>query len=141
MIWHLENIELDKINKMSENTLGAHLQIVFTEIGSNYIKATMPVHEQTHQPMGLLHGGASAALAETIGSVAGHLCVDATKYNVVGIELNCNHVRGKKSGLVTATATPLHIGRTTQVWDIKIVDEKEKLVCVSRLTVQVINKA
>ena len=100
----------------------------------------MPVNSKTHQPYGLLHGGASAALAETVGSVASSLVIDRTKQTCVGIEINCNHVRGIKEGIVTATASPLHLGATTHVWDIRITDEKEKLICVSRLTVAVLKK-
>jgi 1,4-dihydroxy-2-naphthoyl-CoA hydrolase len=120
--------------------MAEHLDIVFKEIGHNYLKATMPVDNRTHQPYGLLHGGASAVLAETIGSVASSLCIDTEKQICVGIEINCNHIRGKREGFVTGTVTPLHIGATTHVWDIKIHDEKEKLICVSRLTVAILKK-
>jgi len=116
------------------------LDIRFTVIGDDYLKATMPVNTTTKQPYGLLHGGASAALAETIGSVASSLCINPDKQICVGIEINCNHIRGKKDGIVTATATPLHIGASTHVWDIKITDERDKLVCVSRLTVAILKK-
>ncbi|WP_276134487.1 hotdog fold thioesterase [Polluticoccus soli] len=116
------------------------LQIRFTEVGENYLKATMPVADLTRQPYGLLHGGASAALAETVGSVASSLCINKEKQICVGIEINCNHLRGKRDGMVTATVEPLHVGATTHVWDIKIRDEAEKLVCVSRLTVAVLKK-
>ena len=141
MAWHKSAITLDELNKLSVNTMGEVLGIVFTEIGDDYIRATMPVNKNTHQPYGLLHGGASAALAETIGSVASWITIDREKQLCVGIEINCNHIRGKKDGLVTATATPLHIGESTHVWDIRITDEKEKLVCVSRLTVAVIRNS
>lgn len=131
---------LAAINALSVDTMAAHLQITFTEIGDDYLKATMPVNNTTHQPMGLLHGGASAALAETVGSVASWMRIHPEKQVCVGIELNCNHIRGKKSGIVTATARPLHIGGTTHVWDIRITDENDKLICVSRLTVAVLKK-
>lgn len=140
VVWKSDNIALASLNKMSENTMGEVLDIQFTEIGDDYLKATMPVDHRTHQPYGLLHGGASAALAETIGSVASSLCIDTDKQICVGIEINCNHVRGKKNGMVIATAKPLHIGSTTHVWDIKIHDEREKLICVSRLTVSILKK-
>ncbi len=140
MIWYNENSSLEDLNKMSRNTLAAHLNIEFVEIGADYLKAKMPVNTTTHQPFGLLHGGASAALAETIGSVSGWLCINPEKQACVGIEINCNHVRGKKEGWVTAISRPIHIGGSTQVWDIKIVDENEKLICISRLTMAVIKK-
>jgi 1,4-dihydroxy-2-naphthoyl-CoA hydrolase len=139
-IWKNERVTIDALNALSPNTMAEVLDIRFTEVGDNYLKATMPVNAATHQPYGLLHGGASAALAETIGSVASSLCIDTDKQICVGIEINCNHIRGEKSGIVTATAEPLHIGSTTHVWDIKIRNEREKLVCVSRLTVAVLKK-
>ncbi len=140
VIWKNSTTDLKTLNEHSKNTMARHLDIEFTEIGGNYLKATMPVCPKTHQPHGLLHGGASAALAETIGSVASWLSIDRTKQMCVGIEINCNHLRAKQSGVVTATAEPLHLGATTHVWDIKIRDEKEKLVCVSRLTVAILKK-
>ena len=133
-------ITIEELNELSINTMGEILEIRFTEIGDDYIKATMPVNAKTHQPYGLLHGGASAALAETVGNVASWMVIDRTRQICVGIEINCNHIRGKKEGIVTATATPLHLGATTHVWDIKIIDEKDKLICVSRLTVAIRNK-
>ena len=105
--------------------MGEFLDMKFTEIGDDYLCITMPVDNRTKQPYGLLHGGASAALAETIGSVASSLCINPDKQICVGIEINCNHIRGKKDGVVTAIAKPLHIGATTHVWDIKINDERE----------------
>jgi 1,4-dihydroxy-2-naphthoyl-CoA hydrolase len=125
---------------MGENNLSAHLGIEFTEIGDNYIKATMPVDHRTKQPYGLLHGGASVALAETVGSYASHLVVDASKFQTVGIEINANHIRKVSSGFVTACAKPIHLGKTTHVWTIEITDESSNLVCISRLTVAVIPK-
>jgi 1,4-dihydroxy-2-naphthoyl-CoA hydrolase len=139
-IWKSSKTDLDELNDHAKNTMADLLDIKFTEIGDNYLKATMPVGPKTHQPYGLLHGGASAALAETVGSVASWLAIDRAKQICVGIEINCNHIRAKKNGLVTAIAEPLHIGATTHVWDIKIRDEKEKLVCVSRLTVAILKK-
>ena len=114
------------------------LGIEFTEVGDDYIKATMPVNERTKQPHGLLHGGANVVLAESLGSIASVLCLNLEEKNCVGLEINANHVRSAKEGFVTAIASPLHLGGTTHVWDIKIYDEKEKLICVSRLTVVVI---
>ena len=140
IIWKHKNTSIDMLNLMNINTMGEVLGIQFIAFGEDFLKATMPVNKNTHQPYGLLHGGASAALAETIGSVASFLCIDAEKELCVGIEINCNHIRGKKDGVVTATCKPLHIGATTHVWDIKIDDEREKLVCVSRLTVAILKK-
>jgi 1,4-dihydroxy-2-naphthoyl-CoA hydrolase len=139
-IWNKTSIYLDELNALSKNTMAKLLEITFSEVGDNYLKATMPVGPVTHQPYGLLHGGASATLAETVGSVASSLVIDTGKQICVGIEINCNHLRAKKDGMVTATAEPLHIGATTHVWDIKIRDEKEKLICVSRLTVAILKK-
>jgi len=139
-IWKQYNVTTQMLNELSHKTMAELLDIRFTEVGENYIKATMPVDHRTHQPFGLLHGGASASLAETIGSVASWLCIDPETHIAVGIEINCNHLRGKKNGLVTAMAEPLHIGATTHVWDIRIRDEKEKLVCISRLTMAILKK-
>lgn len=119
----------------------AHLGIVMTEIGDDYLKATMPVDHRTHQPFGLLHGGASVALAESLGSMGAYLCVDPTLYNVVGLEINANHIRAVREGHVTGTARPIHIGKSTQLWEIRITDEADKLVCISRITLAVLAKA
>ena len=129
---------LEALNASSRNTAMEPLGIVFTELGPDYLRATMPVDARTHQPYGLLHGGASVLLAETLGSTAGMLSVAEGK-GVVGIEINANHLRGVRSGLVTGTARAVHVGRSTQVWDIRIEDEAGRLVCVSRLTVAVID--
>lgn len=136
-IWFKE-YSLEELNERSKGTMGEFLDMKFTEIGDDYLCMTMPVDNRTKQPYGLLHGGASAALAETIGSVASSLCINPDKQICVGIEINCNHIRGKKDGVVIAIARPLHIGATTHVWDIKINDERGKLVCISRLTVAVL---
>jgi len=117
-----------------------HLGIVFTEIGNDYLKATMPIDHRTTQPMGLLHGGASVVLAETLGSVGGTLCVDTETHYCVGIEINANHLRAVREGYVTGTARPVHLGRTTQVWQIHIHDGGDRLVAVSRLTLAVISR-
>jgi len=140
VIWDKRDIELDSLNELSRGTMAQILNIQFIETGDGFIKATMPVNANTSQPYGLLHGGASAALAETIGSVASSITIDRDKQICVGLEINCNHIRGKKDGIVTATARPLHIGATTHVWDIKIEDEREKLICISRLTVAILKK-
>lgn len=139
-IWSIQDVSIAQLNEMCKGNLGENLGIEFTEIGDDFIKATMPVNHQTKQPFGLLHGGASAALAETLGSVASYLCVDVSKKNTVGLEINCNHLRSVKGGVVTGITRPIHLGKSTQVWDIKIMDDRDRLICISRLTVAVINK-
>jgi 1,4-dihydroxy-2-naphthoyl-CoA hydrolase len=129
---------LDALNAMSRGTAMEPLGIVFTELGPDFLRATMPVDARTKQPYGLLHGGASVLLAETLGSSAGMMAVGDGQ-GVVGIEINANHLRGVREGLVTGTARPLHVGRQTQVWEIRIEDARGKLVCVSRLTLAVID--
>jgi 1,4-dihydroxy-2-naphthoyl-CoA hydrolase len=136
-IWH-EWPELEALNRWSDNTLVRHLGIRITKVGDDFISGTMPVDSRTHQPFGMLHGGASAALAETLGSVAANLCVNPKTHRCVGLEINANHIQPVRSGTVTGVARPLHIGRSTQVWDIRITDEDGRLVCVSRLTLAVI---
>lgn len=138
-IWKQENITLEALNKIREHTLAEVLDMNFVAIGDDYLKLQMPVDRRTHQPFGLLHGGASAALAETVGSVASWLCINQEKQICVGMEINCNHIRGKREGYVIATARPLHLGATSHVWDIRINDENDKLVCVSRITMAILN--
>ncbi|MEJ7746102.1 MAG: hotdog fold thioesterase, partial [Luteimonas sp.] len=116
------------------------LGIRFTELGPDYLRGTMPVDARTLQPYGLLHGGASVALAETLGSTAGGLCVDADTQGVVGIEINANHLLGVREGTVTGTARALHLGRSTQVWEIRIEDDHARLACISRLTLAVVQR-
>lgn len=118
----------------------AHLGIEFTQIGDDFIEAKMPVDHRTHQPAGLLHGGASVALAETLGSVAATCCIDRTKQQCVGLEINANHIKSVRSGYVIGVAKPIHIGKKTQVWEIKITNEQLELVCVSRITIAVLDK-
>ena len=130
-------ITLDALNALSRGTAMEPLGIVFTEIGADYLRGTMPVDARTRQPYGLLHGGASVLLAETLGSTAGGLCVDEGQ-GVVGIEINANHLTGVRQGHVPGTARPLHVGRSTHVWEIRIEDERGRLACVSRLTLAVI---
>jgi len=139
-IWFKDNITIAELQAFNPDTMGKHLAMEWVEVGPDYLKLKMPVDHRTHQPYGLLHGGASCALAETVGSVASHLVIDAEKNICVGLEINANHVRGVRDGFVTATATPLHIGSSTHVWDIKIHDDGGKLVCVSRLTVAILKK-
>lgn len=139
-IWFDKSLSLEHFRKIENGTMAEHLGIEWVEIGDNFLKATMPVDHRTKQPYGLLHGGASCVLAETIGSVASAMVVDHAKFYCVGLEINANHIRSAKEGVVTGTATPLHLGATTHVWDIRIHDMNEKLICVSRLTVAVIKR-
>ena len=134
-------VTLDRFNALNGDTMMQTIGIVFTEVGDDFLRATMPVDARTHQPYGLLHGGASVALAETLGSAAGMMLVDPAREIVVGIEINANHLRGVKSGNVTGTARAVHIGRSTQVWEIRIEDEGQRLVCISRLTLAVVPRA
>lgn len=137
-IWFDQTLTLDKMKTLGEGTMGEYIGIEWVALGDNFLEAKMPVDHRTRQPYGLLHGGASCVLAETLGSVASALVVDHTKFYCVGLEINANHIRSARDGFVTGTCTPLHTGNSTHVWDIKIYDEKEKLVCVSRLTVAVL---
>lgn len=126
------------LNEQSRNSMSGYVGIEITEVGADYVKARMPVDQRTTQPYGLLHGGASVVLAESLGSVAGTMCVNVAEEAVVGLEINANHLRSAKQGYVEGTARPLHIGRTTQVWEIKITNAESKLVCVSRITLAVV---
>ena len=137
-IWKRQ-FDLAKLNASSPNTLSHTLGIQFSGFGDDWLEATMPVDARNHQPFGLLHGGASVALAETLGSMAGWLTLSETSARTVGIEINANHVRGVRSGTVTGTARPLHLGRSTQVWEIRIVNEAGELTCVSRITLAVVS--
>lgn len=139
-IWFDKELSVEKLKPLESNTMAQHLGIEWVEIGENFIKAKMPVDHRTIQPYGLLHGGASCTLAETIGSIASAMVVDHSRFYCVGLEINANHIRSAKEGFVTGVATPLHLGSSTHVWDIKIFDEKEKLICVSRLTVAIISR-
>jgi len=137
-IWHSADIDLKALTRLGDNALPAHIGIEFVAIGDDWLKARMPVDRRTHQPFGRLHGGASVALAETVGSVAGSLIVDPAVSVVVGMEINANHIRPAKDGWVYGTATAEAIGRTTQVWTIRITDEQDRLICLSRITLAVI---
>lgn len=123
-----------------KGTLMEALGIEIVELGPDKVVATMPVNEATRQPFGLLHGGASVALAETVASVGTYNLIDPVRQFTVGLEINANHIRGKRDGIVTAVGTPLHKGRTTMVWDIKLTDEAGKLICVSRCTIAIIDR-
>ena len=131
---------LADLNGNRDHTLIGNLGILFTEIGDDFVRGTMPVDARTVQPYGLLHGGASVALAETLGSMGAAMCVDADEYQVVGQEINANHVRAARSGLVTGTARAVHLGGRTHVWSIEIVNDAQKLVCISRITMAVIKR-
>lgn len=139
-IWFIEPTP-DQMHAISQNTLIEHLGIEFLEIGEDTIKARLPVDHRTVQPAGLLHGGASAALAETLGSMASTLCIDLAKKRCVGLEINANHIRPATSGYVYGVARPIHLGNTTHIWDIRITNEQDKLVCIARLTMAILDAA
>lgn len=138
-IWFLEP-NPEPMNAIGRENMAGTLGIQITEIGEDYIVGTMPVGPRVHQPFGILHGGASVVLAETLGSIAGMLTLNPETHNAVGLEINANHLKSVRSGIVTATARPLHVGRTTQVWEIKIRDEESALVCVSRITLAILKR-
>ncbi len=133
-------ITIESLNKLSANTMVSHLGIEFTQIGDDFIEAKMPVDTRTQQPLGLLHGGASVTLAETLGSVAATCCLDRETQYCVGLEINANHVKSAKHGFVLGTTKPIHIGKKTHVWEIRIVNEQNELICISRITMAVIDK-
>jgi 1,4-dihydroxy-2-naphthoyl-CoA hydrolase len=138
-IW-FRTYSLEALEDQKRNTLVEHLGIRITEIGDDYLVGTMPVDARTHQPMKILHGGASVALAETLGSTAANLIVDTRERVCVGQEINANHIRPVSSGVVTGTARPVHLGKRSQVWQIEIRDEKQRLVCISRITLAVVER-
>lgn len=140
MIW-FRDYSLEGIRKIGMGNMIEHLGIVFTGIGEDWLEATMPVDGRTRQPEGILHGGASVVLAETLGSVAANLTVDPAAFTCVGLEVNANHLRATRDGHVRGTARPLHLGRRTQVWEIQIRNGNDQLVCASRLTVAVVGKS
>jgi len=137
-IWQKKDLVISDMLEFGKDTMSEYLGIEWLEVGDNFLKATMPVDHRTKQPYGLLHGGASCVLADTVGSMASAMVVDHSKFVCVGLEINANHVRSAREGRVTGVASPLHLGSNTHVWDIKIYDEVQKLVCISRLTVAVI---
>ena len=136
-IW-FQKISIKDLTAIFANTIAEFLKMKWVEIGDDFLKLSMPVDDSTRQPYGFLHGGASCVLAETIGSAGSALVIDREKYYCVGLEINANHLRSVKEGKVIATAKPLHLGKSTHVWDIKIHDERERLICVSRLTVAIL---
>jgi 1,4-dihydroxy-2-naphthoyl-CoA hydrolase len=140
ILWFDKTISVENIKALGKGTMSEHLGIEWIEVGDKFIKAKMPVDHRTSQPYGLLHGGASCVLAETLGSVGSHLIVDPSHFYCVGIEINANHIRSAKNGFVYGVCSPLHIGSSTHVWDIRITNEEGKLVCISRLTVAIMKK-
>lgn len=140
-IWYNKSLRLEDLAPMLEGTMSETLGMEWVEMGDDYLKMRMPVDNRTKQPYGLLHGGANCSLAETVASVGSQLVVDPKKFGTVGIEINANHIQSARDGYVTAVAKPLHLGSTTHVWDIKISDDKGKMICICRLTLAVLNKA
>lgn len=140
MIWFKKDLKLADFATLGNDTMGEFIGIEWVELGDRFLKAKMPVNERTKQPYGLLHGGASCVLAETLGSVASALVIDVSTSMCVGLEINANHIRSVRQGFVIGTCTPIHLGASTHVWDIRIHDENEKLICVSRLTVAVLKR-
>lgn len=136
-IWLLDDINLDKLNESGSQSMPGYVGIKFTAIDDDSLTATMPVDYRTKQPYGLLHGGASAVLSETLGSVASSLCVDFSKYRPVGVEINANHLKSATSGFVTGICKPIKIGRTLHIWQTKIYNDANELICLSRLMVMV----
>ena len=134
------NTTVAQLNKIGENTMASHIGIEFTEVGSDFLSGKMPVDHRTNQPYGILHGGASVVLAETLGSMASAMCIDPEKQICVGLEINANHVKSVANGFVYGRAQAVHIGKKTHIWDIRIVNEKKELVCISRLTIAVLDK-
>lgn len=140
MIWFKKDLQLEHIHRMRNSNMAEHIGLEFTELGADYIKARIPVDHRTNQPYGILHGGASCVLAETLGSIGSAMVIDTEKFICVGLEINANHIRSVAEGFVIGIATPIHLGRSTHVWDIKIHDDQQKLVCISRLTVAILPK-
>ena len=136
-IW-FKNYSVEDVE--TKGTMVEHLGIEVTELGDDFVRGTMPVDDRTKQPFGILHGGASVALAETLASYGGYLTIDPEKYHVVGVEINANHLKVAKSGIVTGKCSPIKRGRSTQVWQTEITDEDDELVCVSRITLMVLDK-
>ena len=140
MIWFKKDLQLEDLKNLQPNTMSSFLEMQWVELGDNFLRMRMPVNDKTKQPYGLLHGGASCALAETIGSIGSFLVIDSDKNLCVGLEINANHVKSAREGFVTATAKPLHLGNSTHIWDIRIEDDSQNLICISRLTVAILDK-
>ncbi len=139
VIWFDKELSIEKIGVLDEYTLGHHLGFEWVELGADFLRMKMPVDDRTKQPFGLLHGGASCALAETLGSLGAYFTLDPSKQVAVGLDINANHVRGIRSGSVTGTARPMHVGKSTQVWEILIHDEANRLICISRITMAILD--
>jgi 1,4-dihydroxy-2-naphthoyl-CoA hydrolase len=139
-IWYKKDLSLEDLTLRNKKTMSDFLDIEFIEIGEDYITAKMPVDDRTRQPVGIMHGGASCVLAETVGSIAANFCVDLAKYYCVGLDINTNHIRSIREGFVYATAKPFHIGRTTHVWGINIVNDQQQMISVNRLTMTVLTR-
>ncbi len=137
-IWYDKTLTTEKIEILQPYTLGHHLGFEWVQLGPDFLQMKMPVDERTKQPFGLLHGGASCALAETLGSIGAYLTLDPQKYSAVGLEINANHVKAVTDGYVTGTARPMHQGKSTQVWEVLIRNDREQLVCISRITMAII---
>jgi uncharacterized protein (TIGR00369 family) len=137
-IWFADTT-IEDLTARARNTLVEHIGIEYTEVGDDYIRARMPVDHRTVQPARILHGGASVVLAETLGSVAAYLCIDPEQKMAVGLEINANHVRAVREGYVTGTVRPLHIGNSTHIWEIHVRDDQDRLVCISRITMAVLD--
>lgn len=139
-IWFNKNISIAELNVRGTNTMSEFLGIAFTEVGDDFLTATMPVNERTKQPIGILHGGANVVLAETVASTAANAVVDLSKFYCVGLEINANHIRSVRDGVITAITKPIHIGRTTQIWEIYIFNAQGKKTCISRMTASVLSR-
>lgn len=139
-IWFHAELDLSTFAELGNGNMAEWLGLAFTEIGPDYLKGTIPVDHRTRQPYGLLHGGASVVLAETLGSIASAMVIDHAKYLCVGQEVNANHLRPVREGLVTGICRPVHLGATSHVWDIRLHDERERLTCISRLTVAILKR-
>lgn len=136
-IW-FKQVSVTQLNDRGNNTMSDFLGIQFTEVGDDFMKATMPASEKTRQPIGIVHGGANVVLAETLASTAANCVIDIERFYCVGLEINANHIRSVRDGLITATTTPIHLGRSTQVWEIKLVNDEGQITCISRMTASVI---
>ena len=139
-IWHNKELKLADIHAFSSHTMAHYLNMKWEEVGHDFLRMSMPVTDHVRQPFGILHGGASCALAETIGSVGSHLVIDPTLYKCVGMEINANHIRSISEGIIYAIAKPVHLGSRSHVWDIRISDIANRLICISRLTVAILEK-
>lgn len=138
-IWH-KSYDLESLNRRSENTLADFLDIDFIEIGQDFLVAQMPVCAKVKQPVGIVHGGANVVLAETVASTAANMVVNIADYYCVGLEININHIRSKREGIIFATAKPFHIGKMTQVWHIELKDEQGQITAISRMTAAVLSR-